>query len=216
MPRSTIYDIDTTYFSHIDTPDKAYWLGALASDGCIYYHRNKWVMQFIVTQRDQEWLEAFRQAIGSTHPVKILPGGFDTPCARLIITNQEFCAPLVSIGIKSSGILQRIPECVWNHFVRGLFDGDGCIRKDVGKPRHTGYIPWTLEWSLVSQSSVLLQNIQTVFLKYCDITPSKMRFHNNVWVWAVRGNRQVRRIAEYIYPEGEYPFLARKREKFIF
>jgi hypothetical protein len=216
MPRPPLYDIDETYFSKIDAADKAYWLGVLAADGSLYYHGNKWVLQFIVTQRDQEWIEAFREAIHSTHPLRVLPGGFDTPCVRLVITNQVLSSCLLALEFKSDRVLQHIPEYLWCHFVRGIFDGDGCIRKDVGKPRHTGYIPWTLEWSLVSQSYVLLQNIQVVFQTYCDVEPNKLRFHDNVWVWAVRGNRQVRRIAEYIYPQAVYSFLARKREKFVF
>lgn len=196
--------------------NKAYWLGALAADGCIYYKQNKWIFQFIVSQADQEWLYTFRDEIQSTHPLRVLPGGFGTPCIRLVIVNQQFTMPLIEIGLKSEDILNRIPERLWPHFIRGLFDGDGCIHKDVGKPRHTGYVPWTLVWSLLSQSPILLQHIQAIFQQSCNIAPSKMRFHNNAWKLAVRGNRQVKRIAEYMYPEGQYPFLARKREKFVF
>jgi LAGLIDADG-like domain len=202
MPRFYKYQVDASYFTNIDMPGKAYWLGVMAADGSLYYHGNKWVLQFIVTQRDQEWIEAFKGAIHSTHPLRVLPGGFDTPCVRLVITNQVLSASLIALEFKSDTVLQHVPEHLWCHFVRGLFDGDGCIRKDVGKPRHTGYAPSTLEWSLVSQSFALLRNIQAVFQKYCGVVPNKMRFHNNVWVWAVRGNRQVKRIAEYIYPEG--------------
>jgi hypothetical protein len=213
MPKTT-YDIDTSYFSSIDSPDKAYWLGALAADGCIYHKQNKWVFQFLVAEKDQQWLQAFRDAIHSTHPFRILPGGFGTPCIRLTIVNQQFCTPLREIGLKSDDILTRLPESLRCHFIRGLSDGDGCIRTAIGKPRHTGYIPQVLQWSLVSQSYELLQSIQVVIAKYCDITPQKMRFHSNVWEWRVRGNKQVKRIAEYLYPNGTYSFLTRKRDKF--
>jgi hypothetical protein len=212
MARTT-YTIDASYFLSIDTSDKAYWLGALAADGCIYYMQNKWVFNFTVAEKDQQWLQAFRDAIQSTHPFRVRLGGFGTPCVRLEIINQQFCTSLKEIGFKSSDILKRIPEHLWCHFIRGLSDGDGCVRLDVGKPRHTGYIPHTLQWSLVSQSRELLLIIQTVMAEQCRFTPQKMRFHFNVWEWKVRGNKQVKRVAQYLYPDGTYPFLPRKREK---
>jgi LAGLIDADG-like domain len=215
MSRTTTYDIDTSYFSSIDSSDKAYWLGALAADGCIYHMQNKWMFQFIIAEKDRQWLQAFQNAIHSTHPLRILPGGFGTPCVRLVIVNQLFCKPLVEIGLKSGDVINRIPENLWCHFIRGLFDGDGCIRLDIGKQRHTGYIPRTLAWSLLSQSHDLLQSIQSVIAKYCDLTPQHMRFHHNVWEWTVRGNQQVKRIAQYLYPDGIYPLLARKRDTFV-
>ena len=214
MARSSIYEVDVTYFQDIDTPSKAYWLGALAADGCSYYNRNKWVLQFIVSEKDQDWLLAFRNEIKSTHPIRTLPGGFGTPCCRLVITNQQFCAPLLAIGLKSDDILQCIPEGLYAHFIRGLFDGDGSIITYIGRPRHTGFVPRTLQWSLVSQSHDLLQSLQALFAEQCGIAPNKMRFHSNVWQWSIRGNRQIYRIAEYFYPSGDYPFLQRKRAGF--
>jgi len=97
---------------------KAYWLGALAADGCLYYNHNKWVLQFIVSEKDQDWLLSFRDEIKSTHPIRILPGGFGTPFCGLVVTNQMFCAPLLAIGLKSADILQRIPEDLYAHFIR--------------------------------------------------------------------------------------------------
>ena len=217
MPRFYKYHVNTSYFADIDTPNKAYWLGALAADGCLYYNHNKWVFQFIVSLTDREWLDAFRREIGSEHPTRILPGGFGTPCIRLVIVNQAFCSPLLAIGLKSSDILQRIPKRLWPHFLRGIFDGDGSILEDVGKPRHTGYEPRTLQWSLVSQSRDLLESFQSVFVENCDIALNKLRFHNNVWRWSIRGNKQVRRIYQYLYPEEEEcAFLQRKRARFVF
>ena len=56
MARSYVYEVDVTYFHDINTPSKAYWLGALAADGCLYYNHNKWVLQFIVSEKDQDLL----------------------------------------------------------------------------------------------------------------------------------------------------------------
>jgi hypothetical protein len=215
MSQSSIYEIDTTYFRNIDTPNKAYWLGVLAADGCVYYTQNKWRFQFIVAEKDQNWLLSFRKEIASTHPLRVLPGGFGTPCIRFVVTNQDFCSALLALDFKSAHILQRLTESLWSHFLRGLFDGDGSIRSERGTPRPTGYVPQTLEWALVSQSRELLENLQQVFVHTCDIAPNTLYFHNNVWRWKVRGNKQVMRIASFLYPEGEYAFLPRKRALFV-
>src|SRR5258705_1170592 len=118
MSRTTTYAVDTSYFSRIDAPDKAYWLGALAADGCVYFLKNKWMFQFIVSEKDRQWLQAFQDAIKSTHPLRTLPGGFVTPCVRLVIVNQQFCTPPVEIGFKSGDILNRIPESLCCQFIR--------------------------------------------------------------------------------------------------
>ena len=215
MSRSYTYEIDAAYFATIDTPNKAYWLGALAADGCVYYTQNKWRFQFIVAEKDRSWLLMFRNEVGSNHPVRILPGGFGTPCIRFVVTNQDFCSTLLTLNFKSADILQRVSEPLRPHFIRGLFDGDGSIRNERGTPRPTGYIPQTLEWALVSQSRELLESLQSVFVLSCNVALNKLSFHNNVWRWKVRGNKQVMRIAAFLYPEGEYCYLPRKRELFV-
>ena len=59
MARPATYHVDTDYFSVLDTPEKAYWLGTLAADGCLYYNHIKWVLQFIISEKDHEWFYAF-------------------------------------------------------------------------------------------------------------------------------------------------------------
>jgi hypothetical protein len=130
-------------------------------------------------------------------------------------TNQALCKSLLVIRFKSEDVLCHIPEELHPHFIRGLSDGDGCFRKEFGKPRHTGYIPQTLEWSLVNQSNILLEHLQTIFASHCAIPLNKLRFYNHAWIWRVRGSRQVMRIASYFYPEGTYDFLPRKRMLFV-
>ena len=38
--RSYIYNFNHNYFEKIDSPDKAYFLGLLAADGCVYRRKN--------------------------------------------------------------------------------------------------------------------------------------------------------------------------------
>jgi hypothetical protein len=215
MPRFHSYTVNASYFRDIDIPEKAYWLGVLAADGCVSDAGRKWRLELMLGEKDHEWLLSFRAAISSNHPVRSVLGGFGTPCLKLSITNQQLCGSLLSIGFKSSTILERIAQQLYPHFIRGLFDGDGSIWDERGRPRSTGYIPQTLEWSLLSQNRELLENLQDVFARTCAILPNKLFFYRNAWQWKVRGNRQILRIASFLYPEGEYPFLPRKRALFV-
>jgi hypothetical protein len=56
----SIYTIDESYFVQIDTPNKAYWLGSLASDGLVYRVQNKWRFQFQVAEIDRDWISSFQ------------------------------------------------------------------------------------------------------------------------------------------------------------
>ena len=214
MPRFHKYQVDGSYFTDIDTPDKAYWLGVLAADGCVSNAGNKWRLELMLAEKDCDWLQSFRTAISSTHPIRSVFGGFGTPCCKLAITNQSLCVSLLALEFKSSAVLEHVPSQLYCHFIRGLFDGDGYIRHEMGTPRHTGYVPHTPEWSLVSQSHELLERLQHAFAQACDIPMNKLSFHNNAWRWKVRGNKQVKRIWAFLYPEGDYPFLPRKRDLF--
>ena len=214
MPRFYRYQVDACYFADINTPGKAYWLGVLAADGCISNAGNKWRLELMLAEKDHEWLKSFRTAIGSTHPIRPVHGGFGTPCFKLAITNQPLCLSILALEYKSSAVLEHVPSQLYCHFIRGLFDGDGYIRHEMGTPRHTGYVPHTPEWSLISQSHELLERLQNIFILACNIPLNKLSFYNNAWRWKVRGNEQVKRIAAFLYPEGDYPFLPRKRDLF--
>lgn len=54
------YTINEDSFSKIDSPDKAYWLGAMYSDG--YITKTKYTNKFgiAVAERDKNWLEKFK------------------------------------------------------------------------------------------------------------------------------------------------------------
>ena len=50
------------------TPESAYWLGMLASDGCVYENRNK--IYIIAKEEDEGHIEEFRKFIKYTCPFK--------------------------------------------------------------------------------------------------------------------------------------------------
>ena len=61
------YDYDETYFSTIDTPEKAYWLGFIYADGYISKKQNGNPV-FGITLAEEEPLIKLNKCLKSTQP----------------------------------------------------------------------------------------------------------------------------------------------------
>lgn len=117
--------IDSNFFSVIDTESKAYWLGYVLADGCISG------TSFELTSKDKDILLKFRQDLKSKHKIqeKIING---TSYYRISIRDKFIICDLKSYGIceRKSFIevgLPNVDKALYNHMLRGFFDGDGCV-----------------------------------------------------------------------------------------
>ena len=130
------YSVNFNYFDKIDTEDKAYFLGLLYADGCNIEKRNS--ISICLQERDKDILEVFRNKIGLEKPLtfrnrKKEKGTFQNQWALTII-NRHLSNTLAKIGCwanKSMSLtfpdLSIVPENLLNHFIRGIWDGDGHI-----------------------------------------------------------------------------------------
>lgn len=209
MPRACMYSVNEEYFWAIDSAPKAYWLGVIAADGYIHQLKpGKLRLCLEVAIKDKSWLESFRSDIGSTHPIMQLR--LDSkPSARIDITRFKFVQPLTSA--KSGLILQTIHPSLRCHFIRGLFDGDGTVgcylcHTAKGTPK-TDY-----RWSLISENLDRINAVQTELVNAECIRRTKLLEDKGVWNLKAQGNQQVAKIADYLYPNGSYPYLSRKRK----
>lgn len=129
------YELNENYFENIDSSEKAYWLGFIAADGCVYQTGSgSNVLSFNLNIKDKNHLEKFLQAIESTAIIKIIKGtgfGTGTDIASLQINSNKMVKDLNSLGIvqKKSLILDKpnIDKKFYNDWIRGYFDGDGSI-----------------------------------------------------------------------------------------
>lgn len=120
------------YFDQIDTPEKAYWLGLMGSDGCVSSQHDRFEVG-LSGQEDRCVLEQFKAALGYTGPIRVKQPSH--PGSKLHhtlgISSKRLVAGLMKHGIcprKSlvyafNGTLR--PDLI-RHYVRGYFDGDGC------------------------------------------------------------------------------------------
>lgn len=140
------YTISEDIFEEINTPEKAYWLGVMYSDGFIT--KTKYTNKFgiSVAEKDKAWLEKFKQFLnynGEIHSYKVNDSGYKpgTPYVRLLIGNNKIVADLEKWGVveHKSKKLDKIPDIQFKEdFIRGYIDGDGSLRKDFPNIRICG------------------------------------------------------------------------------
>lgn len=135
------YYCDYHYFDEIDTEEKAYWLGFIASDGWISKNEknNSGAIGIELQYGDIGHLRKFNKSIGgnyqitdrwrscsiSTHPEKL-----NHMCCIRIFSIKMYDS-LEKLGLsKDKSYTVGIPdlrEDLLRHYLRGYFDGDGCF-----------------------------------------------------------------------------------------
>ena len=127
IPHSLDQDFFKTW-----TPEMAYVLGYFAADGSML--RNKRGGHFIeFTTTDRCVLITIKRVCDASQQLSIRPQRDEKwkEQYRLQIGSKEWFADLSSLGFtqaKSHTLnFPEVPEEVLGHFVRGYFDGDGCI-----------------------------------------------------------------------------------------
>ena len=128
------YDLDDKAFDVL-TQISAYWLGMIASDGCIYENINK--ISIIAKEEDERHIEEFRKFLRYTCPLKHR----DSKCMDKVFRSvylEIHSKYMKNILINKYGIVPKksnkdidyfcyIPDEFKLYFLFGYFDGDGSL-----------------------------------------------------------------------------------------
>ena len=136
-----IYNFNENVFDDL-SPESFYWIGAIASDGCVHYYNDGRMPTISLSSADEDWIKQFSDFIGDNVP----PYSKSQNTWALSLSSNKMASSLENYGIgprKSLTLCPRdVPENMLSHFVRGMFDGDGHIRilgKDVkNRTNHPG------------------------------------------------------------------------------
>src|SRR3989344_1091934 len=124
------------------TPEMAYVLGFFAADGCMFTHSSggKYIE---LTSCDRSILEKIRRLLNSDHKISSRKRSKDwSESYRIQIGSKEIWNDLLRLGMVSAKSLvlkfPEVPRTYLKDFVRGYFDGDGCVyfRKNWAKDRN--------------------------------------------------------------------------------
>ena len=127
------YSIDENFFKVIDTPDKAYVLGWIYSDGNVM---KKGKIRISIQEGDKHILEEIKDRMKYTGELiyKKPKNARCKPQSLLNIDRVEMADDLIKLGAVPNKSLiltfptsEQVPEHLLSHFIRGVFDGDGSI-----------------------------------------------------------------------------------------
>lgn len=135
------YYLDENYFEKIDSEDKAYWAGFIASDGCLYHPKDNRqdILSISLAIKDQNHLEKIKRSLKTNKPIAIGLHGKNNNFehATLQISSDKISKDLQKIGItpKKTYNVQwpKIPDKFLPAYIRGYFDGDGHISHKIEK-----------------------------------------------------------------------------------
>lgn len=113
-----------TVFSEINTEEKAYWLGFLFADGSVSKKDN--IIELSLKSSDINHLIKFKAFIGAENKISQ-----DKIRCRYLFSSKQMKIDLIKLGCTPNKSLTlkfpKIKKDLLRHFIRGYFDGDGCI-----------------------------------------------------------------------------------------
>lgn len=209
------YTYNTNFFDVIDNEIKAYWLGFIYADGYVTKRGNTFQLGIALAKVDKNHLEKFKEAIDSDIEIHdyIQDSAYKkgTEYSRIIVSNNHLCEQLMAKGVyrkktekitfPSSDIL---PDHLVSHFVRGYYDGDGCLT-GVEHPER----PVRVFQVKILGTKEFLTGLNIVFNKaFLSNGLKEKEFklrkrwkdsEKNNYTLEIGGKRQVSAILEYMY-----------------
>jgi intein-encoded DNA endonuclease-like protein len=106
------------------SPESCYWAGYILADGCLRSKRKTLEIKTI----DEGYLEKFSNSISYEGKIHKRKNYFDIS----ISGNWFYESLLVNFGIFPrktflTEVTTKIPKNLLSHYIRGFFDGDGCV-----------------------------------------------------------------------------------------
>lgn len=199
---SWAYDLDHDFFKTVDTEEKAYILGLLATDGCVYSKTSRVCLS--LQARDEDILADIKRCMNLQSPILDRPKGSfpgSGPMKYISFSSRQIVADLAKLGVipRKSKLLtySSIPHHLERHYLRGLLDGDGSIHR-----RKMFYFLGT---------EALIDGVIDAVNRHTGISLSKRRAGK---LWRASGYGGSKAVMAWIY-EGSTIFLRRKRHIYV-
>lgn len=205
--------IKSDYFSIIDSPIKAYWLGFLFTDGSVDHYRKTGRIRLQIQEQDIELLEKFKNDIQIDSKIiyDIRP---NSTCCSVEFVDEQIYNDLAKYNIvpnKTYKIThipyEKIPKEYLSAYALGLFDGDGGL--SYSKNFSTDV---TLSYTAYCETEV--EDFQNIINLLIQSDKKNKNFYTTAWHTQWRGRIQVLNILNTLY-DNNPRFLKRKYDKYI-
>lgn len=192
------YSQNDHYFDAIDHQDKAYWLGFLFADG----YNNETSHTATLTLCDENEVKYLKEDIGCDRPVYAQNDRVYT----IKLRSKHLSATLASHGcVQAKSLILTFPTTVPDdlipHFIRGYFDGDGCIHNRKNSDNYVVHIIGTEHFVKEMQKAI----------------PGKSFIHQrskkSVWFLGIYRKKDVVAFGDWLYNDANR-YMKRKKVKF--
>jgi len=186
--RFEYHDIDEDFFSAW-SPEMAWVLGLLFTDGHVQTRRRT-RQSISITSIDLDLLENIRHFLKTTRPIKKLIQSYDK---TKHIYQLEFFREKMRDDLQRLGLIEKkslvmkfpdVPDQYVRHFIRGCWDGDGCVYIDKDGRLNASYVSGSKK-----------------FMEHLVDTLYKAGIHRKRITHFIKKAKRLRSI----YPVGKYP-----------
>ena len=208
------YDLDFSYFTEINTEEKAYILGILCADGSTY--KDEYKVSIGLVEKDLPVLEFIKEQLGYTGPLYYNNRNSKNEkwqnTYTLSISSKQIWEDCQKWGLLINKTFKTtfpltIPKGFYKDFIRGYFDGDGYVSKK-------GY-----RIELVGTEELLIEIANQIHFNTGYTWSYNRKRHpernNNIITLVYAGKNKCKAIAEYLYPVDTLFGMKRKKDKLL-
>lgn len=211
------YITNLNFFDKIDNEAKAYFLGLLYADGNNYIRgKHSYEISIKLKEEDSYILEKLKNYLSPMTELKLVKDKITNNNHILFKINSKIISnQLTDLGcVPNKSLVLKFPEIKEDlifHFIRGYFDGDGCIYERINKSGYVNYI-----WQITS-TNIFCQKLRDYLLNKVEVNSSiKLacpKTNKVTSTLAVGGNKQVKKVLSFLYQDCNY-YLFRKYTKY--
>lgn len=232
------YNIDDNFFNEINSESKAYILGLLYADGCVYNNIGSVWAKLDLMYDDRDLLYKISKEMKNECPIRRHTYKrneyfsnqdknyeFTHDMCRYSMRSNQIVSDLIKLGCPPAKTFKiifpssQIVSCDYmRHFLRGYLDGDGSLtgspRKSNSKYRDTYlhfFLTFTGTLNFVSGVKEYLNNNVVKFIG--DIRSRWDNGYDN-FTLSIDGNNILEKILDWLYDDSTI-FLQRKYEKYL-
>jgi intein/homing endonuclease len=208
------YSLNEQYFDNIDCEEKAYFWGILYADGNNSIKKTE--IKLNLQEDDHEILIKLNNLLQPTKPILYKPTNrINCKSQYALIINSK----IISYRLNELGIVPnktfKVEYPTWlnndlnRHFIRGYFDGDGCVT--FNKINKQLCISFTgTENMMLGIQRILMDQLDFYKTKLSNRYPER---NNNIRSLMYFGNGNSRKFYNYLYNNSKI-YMARKKNKF--
>jgi hypothetical protein len=208
-----------------DTETSFYLAGFIAADGNVRSRKRKHsyskILRICLSSKDKHHIEKIKTLLDSNHKITSFiakptkKAKNPSPQTAIEITSDNLIDDLARFNVvPNKTFIYSMPKWLADHplihhFIRGYFDGDGCI----GFYYHKGCSCLQGQFNMLGTEMFTTQ-CRDILIINCALSKNKILKRENIFSITYGGNKAISRIYNFLYKDSTI-YLDRKYNKFM-